>query len=100
MQCLSWQRSFKQPYSIALVIVGLLIGLMHLPGIEEAQEFITQSAVFQVVIISIFLPTLLGEATLNLPFSDLKENKKPIFTLAFVGTFISSLLIGSGVYFY
>ncbi|MFD2638633.1 cation:proton antiporter [Piscibacillus salipiscarius] len=90
---------FKQPYSIALVIVGLLIGLMHLPGIEEAQEFITQSAVFQVVIISIFLPTLLGEATLNLPFSDLKENKKPIFTLAFVGTFISSLLIGSGVYF-
>ncbi|TFB19592.1 sodium:proton antiporter [Filobacillus milosensis] len=90
---------FKQPYSIALVVVGLVIGLMHLPGIEEAQKFITQSAVFQVVIISIFLPTLLGEATLNLPFSDLKENKKPILALAFVGTFISSLVIGSGIYF-
>ncbi|GEL76494.1 cation:proton antiporter [Tenuibacillus multivorans] len=90
---------FKQPYSIALVIVGLVIGLMHLPFLEEAMDFITQSAVFQVVIISIFLPTLLGEATLNLPFSDLKENRKPILTLAFGGTFLTSLLIGAGAYF-
>ncbi len=92
-------KYFKQPYSIALVIVGLVIGLLHLPIIEESKDFITQSAVFQVVILSIFLPTLLGEATLNLPFSDLKENKKPIFTLAFAGTFITALIIGFSAYF-
>jgi len=90
---------FKQPYSIALVVVGLIIGLIHLPLLESAKEFITQSSVFQVVIISIFLPTLLGEATLKLPFSDLNENKKPIISLAFGGTFISFLLTGFLVYF-
>lgn len=90
---------FKQPYSIALVIVGLIIGLIHLPLLDHAKEFITQSSVFQVVIISIFLPTLLGEAALKLPFSDLNENRKPIISLALGGTFISFLLIGFSVYF-
>ncbi|WP_408607197.1 cation:proton antiporter [Lottiidibacillus patelloidae] len=91
--------AFKQPYSIALVIVGLLIGSFHLPVLENAKEFITQSTVFQVMVISIFLPTLLGEATLKLPFSHLKENKKPILALALGGTFISFILIGSGAYY-
>lgn len=90
---------FKQPYSIALVVVGLIIGLLHLPLLDHAKEFITQSSVFQVVIISIFLPTLLGEATLKLPFSDLYENKKPILFLALIGTFISFILIGSSIYY-
>lgn len=84
----------KYPYSIALVIVGLLIGLLDLPILDHAKEFITQSTVFQVIIISIFLPTLLGEATLKLPFSHLNENKKPIFALALGGTFFSFLIIG------
>jgi CPA1 family monovalent cation:H+ antiporter len=90
---------FKQTYSIALVVVGLIIGSLHLPLLDHAKEFITQSSVFQVMIISIFLPTLLGEATLKLPFSDLNENKKPIMSLAFVGTFLSFIIIGSSVYF-
>jgi monovalent cation:H+ antiporter, CPA1 family len=92
-------KTFRQPYSIALVIVGLLIGMVHFPLLEHAKEFITQSTVFQVLVISIFLPTLLGEATLKLPFSHLNENKKPILALAFGGTFISFILIGSGAYY-
>jgi CPA1 family monovalent cation:H+ antiporter len=92
-------KLLKQPYSIALVIVGLILGVVHFPGLDHVKEFITQSVVFQVIIISIFLPALLGEATLKLPFSHLKENKKPISALAFAGTFMSFLLISFSGYY-
>ena len=89
---------FKQPYSLALVVVGLLFGIVHIPLLEEASEFVTQSNVFQVIIISIFLPTLLGEATLKIPFQELRKNKSAILALAFGGTFLSFVLIGVGSY--
>ncbi|QST02764.1 sodium:proton antiporter (plasmid) [Pontibacillus sp. ALD_SL1] len=89
---------FKQPYSIALVLMGLLFGLVELPVLEEAEQFITRSEVFQVMIISIFLPTLLGEATLNIPYAMIKKYHKPILVLSFGGTFLSFILIGWGSY--
>lgn len=89
----------KQPYSIALVLVGLLLGLTDIPIIEEAEQFITQSSVFQAIIISLFLPILLGDATLKLEFSVLNQQRKPILALAFIGTFLSFILIGFGSYY-
>ncbi|WP_211184556.1 cation:proton antiporter [Paenibacillus lemnae] len=92
-------KKINQPYSIALVIVGLLLGITHIPFLEEAETFITQSDVFQVIIISLFLPILLGDATLKLPFSHLREQSKPVLALAFGGTLLSFLIVGlSGHY--
>ncbi|WP_409250956.1 cation:proton antiporter [Bacillus sp. SCS-153A] len=94
-------KKLKQPYPIALVIIGALIGLFDIPVLEPLKQFITEGEVFNFVIITLFLPALLGEAALKLPFSHLKENKEPIFSLAFVGTFISYLIIGfSTIYFF
>lgn len=90
----------KVPYSIALVMVGLLLGLVHIPILEVAESYITQSHVFQAIIISLFLPILLGDASLKMPFSQLKEQGKPVLALAFGGTFLSFLIIGSIVYFW
>jgi monovalent cation:H+ antiporter, CPA1 family len=90
---------FNQPYSIALVLVGLILGLTDIPIIEEAEQFITQSHVFQAIIISLFLPILLGDATLKLEFSLLNQQRKPILALAFVGTLLSFILIGLGSYY-
>lgn len=87
-------KKFKQPYPIALVIVGAIIGLMNIPVLEPLKDFITEGEVFNFVIITLFLPALLGEAALKLPFSHLNENKKPILALAFGGTFLSFLIIG------
>ncbi|MDX1771161.1 MAG: sodium:proton antiporter [Planococcaceae bacterium] len=86
----------KQPYSIALVLVGLLLGLTDIPVIDTAEQFITQSSVFQAIIISLFLPILLGDATLKLEFSVLYQQRKPILALALIGTFLSFLIIGFG----
>ena len=92
-------KLLKEPYSIALVIVGLILGLTELPYIEEAEFYITQSEVFQATVISLFLPILLGDATLKLPFHHLYQQRKPVMGLAFVGTFISFLCIGGASYY-
>ncbi|MBH0228898.1 cation:proton antiporter [Halobacillus yeomjeoni] len=92
-------KLLNEPYSIALVIVGLILGLTELPIIEDAEFYITQSEVFQATVISLFLPILLGDATLKLPFHHLYEQKKPVLGLAFVGTFLSFLCIGGGAYY-
>ncbi|NUU79042.1 cation:proton antiporter [Paenibacillus xylanilyticus] len=91
-------KKVNQPYSIALVLVGLLLGLIHVPVLEEAETFITQSNVFQAIIISLFLPILLGDATLKLPFSHLRKQSKPVLALAFGGTLLSFLLIALAMY--
>lgn len=91
-------KKMNQPYSIALVVVGLLLGFVHIPILVEAEDFITQSHVFQAIIISLFLPILLGDATLKLPFSHLREQHKPVLALAFGGTLLSFLIIGLSVH--
>jgi monovalent cation:H+ antiporter, CPA1 family len=87
-------KKLKRPYPIALVIVGTIIGLINIPILEPLKEFITEGEVFNFVIITLFLPALLGEAALKLPFSHLKENKGPILVLAFGATLLSFLIVG------
>ncbi|MEH7072765.1 cation:proton antiporter domain-containing protein [Neobacillus drentensis] len=87
-------KKLKQPYPIALVIVGTVIGLVNIPLLEPLKDFITKGEVFNFVIITLFLPALLGEAALKLPFSYLKENKEPILVLAFGATLLSFLIVG------
>ncbi len=94
-------KKIKQPDTIALVLVGLILGITSfpIPLINQAEAFITQSSVFQVIIISLFLPILLGDATLKLPFHDLYEQKKTVIGMALGGTFLSFVIIGfSGHY--
>ncbi|MGM8365239.1 cation:proton antiporter domain-containing protein [Virgibacillus sp. W0181] len=87
-------KKFKQPYPIALVIVGAFIGLVNIPVLKPLKQFITEGEVFNFVIITLFLPALLGEAALKLPINHLVENKKPIILLAFGGTFLSFIVVG------
>lgn len=87
-------KKFKQPYPIALVIVGAIIGLSNVPVLQPLITFITEGEVFNFVIITLFLPALLGEAALKMPSSQLNDNKKPILALAFGGTLLSFVIIG------
>lgn len=92
-------KKLKQPYPIALVLVGALIGLTDFSALASLKNFITQGEVFHFVIVTLFLPALLGEASLKLPFPQLKNNKLPILTLAFGATLISYLVVGFSSYF-
>ena len=80
----------KLPYSIALVIVGLAIGLFHfLPVVTMTPE----------LILLIFLPALLFEASWHLNFETLKPCFKPVALLATVGVLISAMIVGSMMHY-
>lgn len=92
-------KKIKKPYPIALVVVGAIIGLVPLPAMDPLKEFVEEGYTFEFIIISLLLPTLLGEASLKLPFSHLRENAKAIGALAVGGTFLTFLIIGAGSYY-
>lgn len=70
----------RVPYSIALVIVGLFIGLCHLlPRVELDPA----------IMLLVFLPGLLFEASWNLDLKRLKYDWLPIGLLATIGVLIS-----------
>ncbi len=85
---LKWIRL---PYSIALVIVGLFIGVFHiLPPVEMTPD----------LILLIFLPALLFEASWNIDFHALKKNGLLIGVFATVGVVISMLVIAAVLHFW
>lgn len=78
-------RWIRVPYTLALVIVGLLISPMHfLPVVHISPE----------LILLIFLPALLFEAAWNLKLEHLRENLWPILLMAVPGVSISVAIIG------
>lgn len=80
----------KLPYSIALVIVGLIIGVSHLlPPIELTPD----------LILLIFLPAVLFEASWNIQVSELKESWMPITVLATVGVVINTVIVAFGMHY-
>ncbi|GAA0342111.1 Na+/H+ antiporter [Bacillus carboniphilus] len=91
-------KKFKQPYPIVLVVVGAIIGLLDIPFLEPVKLLVTEEETFHFMVITLFLPALLGEAALKLPYSKLRDNKGPILSLAFGGTFLSFLVIGFSLY--
>ncbi len=76
----------RVPYTLLLVIVGLVISPLHfLPSVHISPE----------LILLIFLPALLFEASWNLKFESLRENILPILALAVPGVLVSTGIIGA-----
>ncbi|WP_043978928.1 cation:proton antiporter, partial [Priestia megaterium] len=92
-------EKMKQPYPTFLVVMGLIIGLVPIPGLGDIKSYVVNDTVFQTTVIFIFLSALLGDAALKLPFDELKRNKKSISLLAFLGTFLTFLIVASLTYF-
>ncbi|MDZ4837085.1 MAG: Na+/H+ antiporter [Candidatus Melainabacteria bacterium] len=75
----------KLPYSIALVLVGLGIGQFNLlPSVHMTPE----------LILLVFLPSLLFEASWNLNLHMLKRCWKPVVLFATLGVFLSTIIVG------
>jgi CPA1 family monovalent cation:H+ antiporter len=83
-------RWIRVPYTLALVIVGLLISPMRfIPDVHISPE----------LILMIFLPALLFEAAWNLRLNHLRENLGPILTLAVPGVILSVGVVGAVLHF-
>ncbi len=84
-------RWIRLPYTIALVLVGLVIGLLgdELPASENFQGLLSAEVIF-----FLFLPPLLFEGAAAMDLGKLARNWKIITLLAIPGVVISSIVIG------
>lgn len=79
-------RRIRLPYTVALVLVGLLLSFFPNP---------LQIDVSSDLILSILVPPLLFEATLQIKWDRLRKDIVPILLLAVFGTLISTVIVGA-----
>jgi CPA1 family monovalent cation:H+ antiporter len=80
-------RRFRIPYTVALVLAGLVLSFT--PGLE--------AEVSPHLILSLFVPPLLFEAALHLNLIELRRNISTIVLLAVPGVILTMLLVGTVV---
>ena len=81
-------RRIRLPYTVALVLVGLLLSLF--PNLIEFE-------ISSELILALLVPPLLFEATLHLPWGRLRRDLLPVLLLALVGTLIGTFIVGGMV---
>jgi len=87
-------KRLKVPYTVALVAGGFAIDLFRLPitnvlGKGRETQLLTPD-----IILILFLPALLFEASININVRQLRENLVPILLLAVVGVLVATLITG------
>jgi CPA1 family monovalent cation:H+ antiporter len=77
-------RRRRLPYTVSLVVIGLVIAIPTAWEFEATPE----------LILAIFVPPLIFEAAFHLELSQLRENIAPILILAVPGVLVTTLLVG------
>lgn len=78
-------RRIRVPYTVALVLVGLILSFFPNPFIfDVSSDFI----------LAILVPPLLFEATLQIKWNRLRRDLVPILLLAVVGTLVGTIIVG------
>ncbi|MGH9713108.1 MAG: Na+/H+ antiporter [Candidatus Acidiferrales bacterium] len=82
------------PYTVALVLGGLILGSVNLPLITTLNRGERPDWLTPQVILIFFLPALLFEGSLKIQIRQLRENLAPILLFANLGVFIATLFTG------
>jgi CPA1 family monovalent cation:H+ antiporter len=77
-------RQLRVPYTVALVVVGLLITFQQHIQLDLTPE----------LILALFVPPLVFEAAFHIDFARLRENLIPILVLAIPGVLLTTLIVG------
>jgi CPA1 family monovalent cation:H+ antiporter len=77
-------RRFRVPYTVALVVAGLLITFQRATEVNLTPE----------LILALFVPPLVFEAAFHLNISDLQRNLPVILLLAVPGVVLTTLIVG------
>jgi CPA1 family monovalent cation:H+ antiporter len=83
-------QRIRLPYTVALVIVGLGLGLV--PGLQTIH--LTPD-----LILTVFLPALLFEGAYNVPARRLWQNMIPVFVLAAPGVLLGTVVTAAVVHY-
>jgi CPA1 family monovalent cation:H+ antiporter len=77
-------QRLRVPYTVALVVVGLLITFQQPLEVELTSE----------LILALFVPPLIFEAAFHIEFRQLRANLLPILALAIPGVLLTTALVG------
>ncbi len=77
-------RRLRVPYTVALVVVGLLITFQQPLEIDLTPE----------LILALFVPPLVFEAAFHIDFYRLRDNLVPILMLAIPGVLLTTVIVG------
>jgi CPA1 family monovalent cation:H+ antiporter len=85
-------RRYKQPYTLALVVAGLVLGLIEIEPLEGLH-------LSGDLLLLLFLPALLFEAAFHIDFKAFRSNLVPILLLAVPGVLVAVGVTASLLYF-
>lgn len=89
-------RSSKIPYPIALVITGLVLGVLLRGPLPFLHDIGLDAIQFTPhLILVLFLPALLFEATLHIEARALRRSLLPITLLAIPGVIVTAVIVGA-----
>jgi CPA1 family monovalent cation:H+ antiporter len=79
-------------YTVALVLGGLLLGVVHLPALAPLHQGNRTDSLTPDVILTLFLPALLFEGSLRIELRHIRTDIVPLLLLAKLGECCGSLL--------
>jgi len=87
-------KYLRIPYTVALVLGGLLLSLLHLPFLSPLQPDQRPHWLTPDVILILFLPALVFEGSVKIRVQDLLRDWAPLLVLANVGVLLATLVTG------
>jgi len=87
-------KRVRIPYTVALVLGGLLLSLIRLPLLSPLQPSQRPNWLTPDVILILFLPALVFEGSVKLDVRDLVRDLVPLLLLANVGVMLATLVTG------
>lgn len=82
-------RRTRRPYTVALVIAGLVLGMLQLvEAIQLSKE----------LVLTVFLPPLLFEGALHIRAAVLRPRAALVLSLSILGTLLTALIVGTAVH--
>ena len=88
-------KYLRIPYTVALVLGGLILGLLRLPFLSPLQPDQRPHWLTPDVILILFLPALVFEGSVKIGVRDLLRDSGPLLVLANVGVLLATLVTGS-----
>lgn len=99
------EKLIKQPNEIIILMVSLVLGILlstvrSLGIIDDSSKIVSVLNTYRIdkVLLDVLLCFMLFSGASEIKLNELIKNYKPIMLLAFIATFISSLLFGSLFY--
>ena len=87
-------KYLRIPYTVALVLGGLLLSLLHLSFLSPLQPNQRPNWLTPDVILILFLPALVFEGSVKIDVRDLLRDAAPLLVLANIGVLLATLVTG------